>query len=120
MTLHLKLTASHISLLTSDPEALVSVCVQNWPTVRPWQVALLCSTDQSDHSVESHDTGSEHSLDIYTSYLARLLGNSEGVGEEVGCDEEMVLASLETVLACGPPLAQLAGEGGQPRSVHIQ
>ena len=108
------------SLLASDPTALVAVCVECWLAVQPWQVALLC-TGQSDCSAKSLDSGrNDPLLDVYATYLTRLLGDSGDVREEVGCDEGMVLASLELYLKCGPPLTQLAGEGGRPRSVCRQ
>lgn len=100
-------------LLTSDPESLVTACVESWPAVQPWQITLLCSTDQSDCSAESHDK--QLFLDVYANYLTRLLGYSDGILEEVRCDEEMVLASLEMLLKSAPPLTQLAGDGGRPQ-----
>ena len=102
------------SLLTSDPSSLVAVCVKSWPVVQPWQVALVCSTDQSDDSPESHD-----SLSTYASYMSQLLGSSEGVREEVGCDEVMVLASLEMFLRDAPSTDQLVDDEGRPRSEVI-
>ena len=102
-------------MVTFDPSSLVEVCVESWPSVQPWQVAVVCSVGESDCNVESHDRG-QPSLDVYATYLTRLLGNSEGVREEVGCDEELLLASLEMVLRVSPPLHQLAADDGQPRS----
>ena len=100
--------------MTSDPEALAGVCVKAWPAVKPWQVALLCSTDESNLVAESCDSTL---IDVYASYLTQLLADREDVGEEVGSDEEMVLASLEMLLQYGPALDLLADERGMPRSV---
>ena len=101
-------------MVTSDLEALVDVFVKAWPAVKSWQVALLCSTDQSNIVAESRDSAL---IDVYASYLTQLLGDCKDVGEEVGSDEEMVLASLEMFLRCGPALDLLADERGRPRSV---
>ena len=43
------------SLVTSDPEVLVRTCCEHWPAVQPWEVAMLCSTDQSHYKPVSHD-----------------------------------------------------------------
>lgn len=101
-----------VSLLTFDPELLVATCVESWPEVQPWQMTMLCYTDQSDCSADSADK--QPFLDVYASYLTRLLGYHEGVWEEVRGDERMVLASLEMLLKSGPPLNQLAGADGRP------
>lgn len=106
-------------MVTFDPSSssLADVCVENWPSLQPWQVAIACSIDQSDSSVESHDCGRSR-LNVYANYLARLLGSCEGVREEVRCDDELVLASLEMVLRTGPPLHELLAEDtdGCPKS----
>ena len=122
------------SLVTSDPEALVRTCCEHWPAVQLWEVAMLCSTDQSHCKSVSHDdpdqsqerlsVGTEvfshdsSRIDMYGDYLSRLLGNrdsGEGVVEMVRCDEEMIVASLEMMLSRGPPLQDLVADGGHPR-----
>ena len=86
----------------------MSVCVESWPDVQPWQVALACSTDQSDDSNNDDD----RLLSVYAGYLSCLL-------RKTGCDwtgdEECLLASLERVLVAGPPLTQFTMEDGRPR-----
>ena len=97
--------------MSPDPESLVAVCVENWPNVQPWHLALACSIDQSDGSEESHDTGDPF-LGVYAGYLSRLLES----GRCLQGDEECVLASLERILVAGPPLDQLATPTHRPRS----
>ena len=77
----------------------------------------MCCTDQSGHSTESHDQ--RPLVEVYISYLTRLLGDCEGVRRDVGCDEEMVLASLEILLEAGPPTELLATASGQPKSALV-
>ena len=100
------------SLVTSDPKEFVNICVDSWPAVQVWQVALATYSDQSEADKESHDA----LLELYADYLSRqLVGGREAVAE----DEECLLATLERLLSAGPPLHQLQTEHGKPKSANL-
>ena len=85
------------------------VCVESWPKVQPWEVALACTSGQS----EGERAGD---LPLYVDYLHQLLASAPRGRAGVGDDEECVLATIEWVLLAGPPLDHLKTEGGRPRS----
>ena len=97
-----------LSLAASDPDKFVTVCVKAWPAVRAWQVALTCSFSQSETSAGEADGG----LGVYADYLSQLL--EAGHDREL-LDQEMLLATLQRLVAAGPSLHLLQTEDGQPR-----
>ena len=116
----------HLMNLVSKPELFLEHSIKNFPTMLPWEVAVVCRVDQWDLSPESHDSHTDqpdsllHSL--YADYINKLFSTAEEsvrVRETLSSmfmsDPGLLLNTLSILLQLGQPTAKAPTYSSVPR-----
>ena len=112
--------------LVSKPEVFLEHSIRSFPTLLPWEVAVVCGVDQWDLSSEPHDTHTHqpdslyHSL--YANYINKLFSTAEESVRMRGIlssmfrsDIQLLLNTLSILLKLGQTTVNAPIDSNVPR-----
>ena len=115
-----------LTKLVSRPEPFLEHCIQNFPSLLPWEVAVVCGVDQWDFKPKSHDSQVDQSHtslhSLYADYISKLFSAAKESGRLRGMlssmfksDTQLLLNTLSVLLRLGQPTASTSSDCDGPR-----
>ena len=115
-----------LTSLVSKPELFLEHSIRSFPTLLPWEVAVICGVDQWDSSPESRDSHTyqldslHHSL--YANYINKLFSTAEESVRVRGIlpsmfrgDTQLLLNTLSVLLQLGQTAVNAPTDSSVPR-----
>ena len=99
-------------MIASKPDEFLKYCVEHFPVLLPWEVAVVCGISQWDYSSKSHDSHMDQSdttlHSLYADYLKQLFSEADEslrvdslLSSMFKNDQHLLMNSLSVLLQLG-------------------